>query len=207
MIEMEAIFVASDPWYVVHCKSAKEQYVANILRHHLGLTTYLPEVALYWRKEIQHVPFFSGYVFLQANLQKLGTNSINSCPGVLRLLDFGDGPVEVPQILIETIQEEIARRNRRICSQKFSPGDPVRVTTGPLQGLWATFLEAKTSGERASILLHMLGRLNKVQLDVHTLEKIDAQEDLRPITLRRKRGTRGKGRKIFHRTASLNKRD
>jgi len=190
------VLFAPDSWYVVHCKSAKEQYTADALQHLLGLTTYVPEIALSLQKEIRRVPFFSGYLFLQADLQKMGTHSINACPGVLKLLDFGNGPVEIPPDLMEIIRKEIDRYGKYLSYQKLSPGDPVRVTSGPLEGLQAIFLEAKAPGNRANILLHVLGRLSKVQLDVNALEKFDVKEDFRPVVARRERYTRGKGRKI-----------
>ena len=187
-----------DPWYVVHCKSGREIYAASILSNQLGLTIYLPEIETNLRRKMQRIPYFSGYFFIQANLQRVGLSRINSSPGILKLLDFGDGPLVVPQILIETIREAVDKHS--ICCgllyQKFSPGDSVRVTSGPLEGVEAVFLESLTSGERVRVLLRFLGRLSKAQVDVNSLEKISNKPH------QRERRTRGKGRRI-NRTTSL----
>lgn len=192
---MEAVGNSSfvfDPWYAVHCKSGREIYAANIVNNQLGLTIYLPEIETHLRRKTQRVPFFPGYFFIQANLQKVGLSLINTSPGVLKLLDFGDGPQAVPPMLIEMIREAVNKHSicHGLSHQKFSPGDPVHVTSGPLEGLEAVFLESLASGERARVLLHFLGRLGKAQVDVNSLEKLRGEPH------QRERRTRGKGRRI-----------
>jgi transcriptional antiterminator RfaH len=192
MEQFTSVSFTSDPWYVVYCKPRSELYAASILRTELGLTTYLPEIEICQHREARRMPFFPGYFFIQTNLQKVGVSRINTSPGVLRLLDFGDGPLAVPHLLIETIREELSRRSigGNASQQRFSPGDSVRVTSGPLEGLSAVFVESLTSSERAWVLLHFLGRMNKVQVDMHNLETIHNG------SVRRERQTRGKGRRI-----------
>jgi transcriptional antiterminator RfaH len=191
---------AFDPWYVAHCKSRREMYAAHILHSQLGLTVYLPEIETRLRKEVRISPFFSGYFFVQANLQRVGLSRINASPGILKLLDFGDGPLIVPQMLIEMMRERIARYQSHggFSHQKLSSGDGVRVTSGPLEGLSAIFIDYLTSGERARVLLDFLGRLSKVQVSVDSLEKLSdkASEKGENEPSRRERRTRGKGRRI-----------
>lgn len=189
----------SDPWYVVHCKTRKEHLAASILSTQLGLTVYLPEIKIRLQRENRRVPFFSGYFFIQTNLSRVGISTINSMPGVLKLLDFGDGPLVVPQTLIEMISEEINRQSTccDFSHQKIIPGDSVQVKEGPLLGLKAVFLESLTSGERAHVLLHFLGRLSKVQMNIGSLEKLSNEPS------QRKRLTRGKGRRINNVTIAV----
>lgn len=189
----------SDPWYVIYCKSGKEFFTANILRNHLGLTVYLPEIEHKQYKQRQSIPFFSSYFFLQANLHEIAVSRINTSPGVLKLLDFGSGPLSVPQTVIEMLQEELSQpgaSSRNISHQQLLPGDAVRITGGPLEGLNAVFIESLTSGERARVLLHFLGRLNKTQVESNTLEKLSSRPE------KRERQTRGKRRSIHKTHAS-----
>jgi transcriptional antiterminator RfaH len=186
-------------WYVVYCKSGREVYAASMLTL-VGLSTYLPEIEILFRKKVRRIPLFSGYFFVQANLQKVGLTHINSTPGVLKLLDFGNGPVAVPYELIEVFRKEIERRSihHHMSFSQFVPGDTVLINGGPFEGLQAVFLEPLTSGERARVLIHVLGRLSKMQIETNSLEKLSAPPPT--ITqspfLQRERRTRGGGRKI-----------
>lgn len=192
--------LAFDPWYVAHCKSGREVYTASILNSQLGLTIYLPELEIRRRKEVRISPFFSGYFFIQINLQRVALSQINSSPGMLKLLDFGDGPLIVPQMLLEEIREGIDECNGCdiFLHRKLSSGDLVRVTGGPLKSLHAVFVEYIASGERAQILLDFLGRLNKTQVDVSSLEKVSDRPSVKVNNghSRQERRTRGKGRRI-----------
>jgi transcriptional antiterminator RfaH len=185
-------------WYVVHCQTKKESCAASILSNQLELTVYLPKIQTQSRQQTRYIPFFPGYFFIQVDLQKVALSCINSVPGILRLLDFGDGPLTLPPSLIELLQEETNRYNayNSQALQRLSCGDEVRITTGPLKGLTAILTESATSSERVQVLLHFLGRLSKVQVGIQSLEKRADQP------LQRERQTRGKGRRI-HRNNEL----
>jgi transcriptional antiterminator RfaH len=168
------ISCSSDPWYVVHCKPRKESYAASVLKNHLGLFIFLPESRIRVRGELRQVPFFPGYLFAQANLQKVPPSHINSCPGVLRLVGFGGDPQPVPLLVIETISEEISRLNTMGSApyHGFSPGDSVRVKQGPLQDLEMVFVGPTSPSKRVRVLLNFLGRLKEVYVHADALEKI-----------------------------------
>lgn len=106
----------------------------------------------------------------------------------------------MPWTLVEMLREEISKFSNYndLSHSKLAFGDSVRVTNGPFEGLRAVFIESLTSGERAQVLLHFLGRLSKVQIDVNSLEKEKngPSEKLNYGSSRRERQTRGRGRRI-----------
>jgi transcriptional antiterminator RfaH len=180
-------------WYAVHCKPSKEYQTAAVLKQRLGLGVYLPDVTSRVRGKEQPKPFFPGYLFIQTNLQQVRMSSINTTPGVVRLLEFGSGPMPVPNTVIHAIQTRIDALNEQggLPTHDFLPGEQVLLKSGPLRGLQAAFVGPTTPSARVKVLLHFLGRLNEVTVDVDALER--AQEYPQRG---RERGTRGKGRKI-----------
>ena len=188
------------PWYIIHCRSRRERHVANLLQKQLGLDVYLPQsqVKVGRTKEV-FSPFFSGYLFVQANLNSVPITSINTIPGVLRLIAFGERPEPVPQTVMDAIFERVNDTNacRVSPQQRFCAGDIVRAKTGSLQDLEMIFV-GPTAKQRASVLLHILGQLREVQVDARMLEKIGS-----PPQNQRRRYTRGKGRKIHYSTPSV----
>jgi transcription elongation factor/antiterminator RfaH len=202
-MENPDVSFASNLWYVVHCKPRKEYMAASILNCQLGLTVFLPEIEVRQRKEVRRVPFFPGYFFVKGDPWRIELKHINANPRVFKLLDFGDGPLMVPVALIEMLREEVERRSKydQGSVRNLMVGDTVRITNGPFEGLSAVFVETLTSRERVNVLLNILGRLSKVQIDLDSLEKLQTDcpgEKSNPCSYQRRK-TRGKGRKIHYR--------
>lgn len=190
---------SSDPWYLVHCKHRKELYAANALRNLLSLFVFVPESQTRSLGEMRSVPFFPGYIFARVDLQKIAASQINTCPGVLRLVEFGGDPQPVPHSVIETISEQLENLNTGnvFPHHSFCPGDLVRVKHGPLQDLEMVFVGPTTPSKRVSVLLSILGRLKEVQVDVDTLEKMPGKSDIQlDLDIRWGRRVQGKGRKM-----------
>lgn len=180
-------------WYVVHCKSGKEKLAAETLRANLGLIVYLPEKEVWKKGNAHYIPLFPGYFFIQADLRRTVPSQINSIPGVLRLLAYDGIPQTVPPDFVETLCAEIARLNEysRAHNQVFRPGDTLNMIDGPFQGLEAVFAGPTTPSRRVQVLLNILGRLTRAEVEVSAIEK--RTED---VKLKRIRYTRGNGRKI-----------
>jgi len=183
-----------DPWYVVHTRTLKEAPTAQVLREHLGLEVYAPEVFRRTPAGLHPTPLFPGYLFVCVNLNRVAPSSINSCPGVLRLLAVDNQPQVVPVKVITTIRMGVERLNTQggWPLPTFQPGATVRVKEGPFAGLDAIFIGPATPQQRVSIFLEFLGGMNKVQLDAAALESCAVTRP--PL---HKRGTRGQGR-IIH---------
>ncbi|MFL5732506.1 MAG: transcription termination/antitermination protein NusG [Chloroflexia bacterium] len=184
-----------DRWYVVYCKPGREAYAANALGELLGLDTYMPRVNRPSGSRPQSVAFFPGYLFVRANLREVNQSSINSTPGVIKLLYLGDAPQWLPSRVIDAIRERVDALNAEggLPKYTFHTGDQVLLTDGALKGLQAVFLEPMSGRARVKVLLEFLGRSNEVQVDVDMLEPAG---DKAPPTPRGTRTTRGRGRRI-----------
>jgi transcriptional antiterminator RfaH len=186
-------FRNAEGWYVIQCQPFGERIAAAVLERHLGLLIYLPELRRLKHGQVQQILLFPRYLFAHINLYRVTVSQINTVPGVLRLVVFGDFPAQVPHEVIESLRErvDVLNINGGLPQYSFKPGDLVHIKDGPLQGLDAVFVESMRSNERVQVLLSFLGHLSRVELDVEVLEPTDS-----PQRLSHKRGTRGKGRKI-----------
>ncbi|HEX8219058.1 MAG TPA: transcription termination/antitermination NusG family protein [Chloroflexia bacterium] len=182
-------------WYLVHCKPQREALAAYVLSSQLGLQTYLPEVLRRVRGTQQLVPFFPGYLFAAADLGEVQLSSINAAPGVIRLLDVGGAPQQVPPALVLGIRARLDELNAcGFPAHNFSPGDAVRFRRGAWKGVEAIFVGPPTPAARVKVLLDLLGRQNEVQVDAEDLERV--QRGTADVQVRRRRTTRGRGRRI-----------
>ncbi|GHO60147.1 transcription termination/antitermination protein NusG [Ktedonobacter robiniae] len=182
---------SSTAWYLVHCKSRKEHYAAYIINTCLGLDFFVPTCEIRSRGVVRNVPFFPSYFFVMMDLQKTPVSKINSSPGVLRLVEFGGEPQAVPESIISGIRERLQHIDMADL-QKFHPGDVVRMKKNESwRDLEMIFLGSSSPNHRVYVLLELLGRLNKVEVNIEALEKCHEVQKRQHI-----RFTRGKGRKI-----------
>lgn len=181
------------PWYVIHTKPQQELLASSMLEDRLELNVYLPEVLQSYRGQMQLRPLFPRYLFLQVDLSEVELTTINSTPGVIHLVAFGDRPLPLREGVVAGIRQEVDHLNETggLLPATYHSGDVVRLTEGPLRGLHAIFLRHLRPKERVLVLLNFLGQENEVELNLAELEPASS---LRPQ--RRRRGTRGKGRKI-----------
>lgn len=184
-------------WYVVQCKTGRESYAALLLET-LGMVIYLPLLKKYKNRTPLYIPFFPGYLFVNADLKRALASSINYCPGVLKVLDFGDGPLALEHEVIEAISQELERLNNRCNgSHNFQFNEILRIKNGPLQGMEVVFVGPTTPSLRVRVLLEFLGGPKETFVDAGMLEKIPTitKESGENIG-KKQRLTRGKGRKI-----------
>lgn len=183
---------ASSLWYVIHTKPQQELLAASMLEDQRKLAVFLPEVKQKYRGKMQLRPFFPGYLFVEADLGIVEYTAINSTPGVIRLVAFEDRPLPLDPGIVESIREEVERISGEggLLSESYREGESVRLKDGPLKGLHAVFVNHLKPRDRVLVLLRFLGQENEVELDLSEIE--------RASTVRRRRGTRGGGRKITY---------
>lgn len=189
-------FAMTDPpptsplWYVIHTKPQQELLASSMLEERRHLTVFLPEVKQKYRGKMRLRPFFPGYLFVEADLEVVEYTAINSTPGVIRLVAFEQRPLPLKPGIVEGIRQEVERINNEggLPPVRYKEGESVRLKEGPLGGLQAVFVKHLRPKERVLVLLKFLGQENEVELDLSEIE--------RASTVRRKRRTRGGGRKI-----------
>jgi len=189
---MSELSLASSLWYVVHAKPQQELLAASMLEDQRNLMVYLPEVLQKHRGKVQMRPFFPGYMFVEADLSVVEYTAINSTPGVIRIVSFDNRPLALKSGIVEGIREEVKRINDGggVPHESYREGESVRLKDGPLRGLHAVFVNHLKPRDRVLVLLRFLGQENEVELDLSEIE--------RASTVRRRRGTRGGGRKITY---------
>ncbi len=174
-------------WYVVFTKPQKELQVVSLLEEK-QLVVFLPEVYQKYRNKVQLRPLFPRYLFVQMDLDQVELGTINYTPGVIRVVSNEETPLPLRNEVIEAIREEVKRLNERggLPTEEFKEGERVRLRSGPLAGMEAVFLKHLTPRDRAIVLLRFLGQENQVEIDISEIEP------------KRRRGTRGRGRKIHY---------
>jgi transcriptional antiterminator RfaH len=161
-------------WYVLHSKPNAEYQVANALKGR-GIQTYLPEIeAPKARLGRKRQPFFPCYLFVRVDLEAVGLSQVQWTPGLRRIVAFGDRPTSVADEVIDLIQRRLGEMEASggLTGHTFMPGDTVRITDGPMQGMLAVFERPTTPSERVQVLLTFLGQANRARVPVTDLEKV-----------------------------------
>ena len=115
---------------------------------------------------------FPRYLFLHAITGSHNLAPVRSTQGVVSMVRFGTELAVVPDEVIEAIRRRIQPHTGLVKLEpaKISQGDRVKVFDGPLAGLEG--IVQNPSGEkRTIILMELLGRLTKVQVNPMDLQK------------------------------------
>jgi transcriptional antiterminator RfaH len=159
-------------WCCAQTVPARESAAQHFLQI-AGYTTYLPRLRVMrpsHGRRIETKPvLFPSYLFV---LITEGWWAARWCPNVIRLLTAGEGPMHVPDAVVDAIRSrernglvELPRRDR------LKPGDRVKITRGPLREQIGLY-EGMRGNERVLVLLALLGSSQKVELAVGDIEAV-----------------------------------
>lgn len=182
-----------EAWYALYTKPNAEAQVARTLIER-GLAVFLPLLPARPGGRIR--PLFPAYLFVRCDLNALGIASLQWIPGLRRILSFGGQPAAVPDEAIQVIEDGLREIEAAggVLKHRFQPGDAVVIDSGPLAGLRGIFQGPMGPAERVRILVRFLGETNRMQVPVEALRA--ASNDA--FGLRRRRSTRGRGRRIHY---------
>jgi transcriptional antiterminator RfaH len=180
-------------WYALYTKPHAETQVAAVLDGR-GIEVYLPMVRRRSRGTWRELPFFPSYLFARFSLEDGGYSAVEWTPGLRRVVTLGDRPAAVPDEAVDLIRTRLEQISAAggLPAHGFRPGDEVRFTSGPLEGLHAVFEGPMTPAERVQVLIDFLGQTNRAEVPVAGLEKVRESD----IPRRRPRRSRGRGRPI-----------
>jgi transcriptional antiterminator RfaH len=160
-------------WYAVNTHPREEIKALSHLQRQ-GYQVYLPRYA----KKIRHArkveqvirPFFPRYLFVNLDLAITGWRSIRSTIGVTDIVCFGDQPASLPGGVVEALksQEDADGYLKFVCQNSLKPGDAVIVLSGPFARQLG-LCDGVSDNERVAILLDLLGRKVRVQLDANVV--------------------------------------
>ncbi len=162
-------------WYLVYCKPRQEATaVSNLERQ--GYEVYLPRARELRRRAGQRVsvvaPMFPRYLFIHLDQEFDNWGPIRSTLGVVSIVRFGQVPACVPDALIAMLRaREDPEGVQTIERELFRPGIRVRVMAGSLAGYEGIFL-AKSARDRVVVLLDILGKATRTQMDGADIEPI-----------------------------------
>lgn len=164
-------------WYLVYSKPRQEEVASRNLRQQ-GFDTYLPRVRTTRRRAGRRVgvvdALFPRYLFVRLDRARDNWAPIRSTIGVTSLVRFGNDPAEVPESLVRYLREREDESGMQIVDVgRLRPGQSVRVEEGPLAGYEGIFL-ARTGRDRVVVLLNILGRNARLELEEEALGPADS---------------------------------
>ena len=183
-------------WYTLYTKANSEQQVATLLQEK-GIDIYLPTVTTDSRPK----PFFPCYLFMNADLNKLSPAAWQWTPGLRRIVSRDQKPIPVSVEIIQLIKKNLSELNSHAGANQnhqFLPGDKVRVVNGPLKDMVAIFAGPVEPSTRVRVLMAVLGRQKRIQLQAKDLEPATDSSATSSPQQKRPRRTRGRGRRIKH---------
>jgi len=143
-------------WYLLQSKPHKEAFVLRQLRMY-NIEAYYPCIRVHpsnpRSRKIR--PCFPGYLFVNADLDIVGTSLLKRIPGVVALVDFGSELASVPDNLVQSIRvylEEIESA-RGESQGTLIPGNPVMISSAPFPGFQAMFERFMTEQEGVQVIL------------------------------------------------------
>jgi transcriptional antiterminator RfaH len=162
-------------WYCLQTRPTKEMQAAGFLYTHFGLEVYLPKlkrrrtIRRVWREVIS--PLFPRYVFCRFD-PAIHFRAVRFASDVTNIVSFGDRPAIVSEDLIRELKGWAGDQLDLISAdQDFRAGDSVQVVAGPMQGLRATILHAKSDRQRVTVLLSLLESPAQMVIDRSKLAK------------------------------------
>ena len=167
----------NENWYALRIKPHKERAVNQRLQH-WDIQTYLPMVHVKPKnpRAAKEKPYFPGYLFVYADLENVGANTMNWMPGAIGLVSFGGVPATVPGNLIHELQQRLSQIEAEggLIFAELESGDRVRIVEGPFAGYEAIFDMRLPGKDRIQILLSFLSQHPQpVEIDVESIKKIE----------------------------------
>lgn len=164
-------------WFAVRSKPRQEARAEENLRRQ-GFEVYFPRIrerrlrAGRWVSQVE--PLFPGYLFVRVVPGASNVSPIRSTLGVRGLVAFGHSLKAVPDAVIEFLHSREDLESGYLVAEgpAFDKGDRVSILNGPFTGLTAVF-EMKTPGDRAMLLVSLLGRENRLVFDLDQLSPLD----------------------------------
>ena len=163
-------------WFAVVTKPRQERIALENLQRQ-GFECFLPMAENPYqrrsKKQQKRIePLFPRYLFLNAIADTQNLAPVRSTMGVISMVRFGTELAVIPEQIINAIKQRITPETGliKIEAIEIEAGDKVKIFDGPLTGLNG-IVQEKDSNNRALLLMNLMGRPTKVQVDAISLQK------------------------------------
>lgn len=164
---------AESKWYAAYTKSRTEKKVFEELQQN-GIEAYLPlqRKLKQWsdRKKWVEEPLLRCYIFV--NIELKDYYRVLNTRGVVRYITFEGKAVPIPENQIDVLRKIVATEaDVEVTSDRFAPGDKVKVVGGPLLGLEGEMVDYRGS-RRVMVRFDQLGQHLLVSIPAGFLEGV-----------------------------------
>jgi transcriptional antiterminator RfaH len=148
-------------WFCLRAQPNREHIAAACLRQIPGVEVFCPRVR--FRKTTNRGPvwfvesMFPGYLFARFEYPAFHRR-IRQRPGVSGFVQFGDRLALLTDQLISEIRIHTGANELVELNRGLEPGQNVRITQGPFQGVEALVTRLITARKRVEILVEWMGR-------------------------------------------------
>lgn len=147
-------------WYALHTKPHQEHRAADFLA--LGqIESLVPQLPS--KPGSAPRAFFPGYIFARFDLDQM-LHKVKFSRGVAYVVSFGGKPFPVQLETIDLVRGRMDAKGIVQPSSRFSPGDVVRVNSGPMRDLAGVFERDLPDAERVRILLSTIGYSARIEV-------------------------------------------
>ena len=160
-------------WYCIQTEWRKE-HIAKVNMEQLSIQTYLPVYVRIIRHARQSTPMakpvFPGYLFAAIH-DDVQFSQVKRTQGVKSLVSASGAPIPVhPAVIAQIKATEDANGYVQINQGRFQEGDLVDIQEGTLRGLQGLF-QCSLDDQRALLLVHFLGNLQRVKVSLNDIER------------------------------------
>lgn len=157
-------------WHAVFTKPRMERLVAEALEGK-GHETFLPLIRYHGRSgRLLSRAFFPRYIFARFEWDRDGP-SIRWTRGLTSLVTFDGLPAVVPDDLVDGLRQQLELLDGDAFLMP-KPGDRVKIVAGPLKDMRAVFDSRIGASGRVYVLLEILGRETRVELQDRDLDAV-----------------------------------
>lgn len=161
-------------WIVVTSQPRREDWARENIEKQ-GAVAYVPKVA-HPSNPNKTTPLFPRYMFVDIEPVDGQWVFLTGTFGVSGVILRGDEPAPIRAIEIDAIRSRedefglVKLPSAPEVTNPFARGERLRVAEGPFLGSWG-ICEGMSSEQRVYVLLNMLGRRTRVELDVDQVER------------------------------------
>lgn len=161
-------------WHVVYIRPRHEKLTSRLLERK-GIECFLPlktEVRQWHdRKKKVQSPVFPGYLFVHIDIMEM--LQVYNTDGFVKFICSEDKPDIVSTEAIEALKKALVG-DFEVSSEKFQPGDQVRVSFGPMKGLEGNLLRFAQQSKLV-INIDVIDKSVLVTIPSHYIEKVTTE--------------------------------